>query len=53
MLKLEILNHWIIPQQAKNPSGIDEEPVFSGVMMSFVVLVTLVVVIRRPGAAAE
>jgi hypothetical protein len=28
MLKLEILNHWIVPQQAKNPSEIDEEPKF-------------------------
>jgi hypothetical protein len=28
MLKLEILNHWIVPQQAKNPSEIDEEPHF-------------------------
>jgi hypothetical protein len=26
MLKLEILNHWIVPQQGKNPSEIDEEP---------------------------
>jgi hypothetical protein len=26
MLKLEIWNHWIVPQQAKNPSEIDEEP---------------------------
>jgi hypothetical protein len=27
MLKLEILNHWIVPQQGKNPSEIDEEPI--------------------------
>jgi hypothetical protein len=26
MLKPEILNHWIVPQQGKNPSEIDEEP---------------------------
>jgi hypothetical protein len=26
MLKLEILNHWIVPQQGKNHSEIDEEP---------------------------
>jgi hypothetical protein len=26
MLKLEKLNHWIVPQQGKNPSEIDEEP---------------------------
>jgi len=26
MLKLEILNHWIFPQQGKNHSEIDEEP---------------------------
>ena len=26
MLKLEILNHWIVPQQGKFPSEIDEEP---------------------------
>jgi hypothetical protein len=28
MLKLKILNHWIVPQQGKNQSEIDEEPVF-------------------------
>jgi toluene monooxygenase electron transfer component len=28
MLKLEILNHWIVPQQGKNHSEIDEEPKF-------------------------
>jgi hypothetical protein len=28
MLKPEILNHWIVPQQGKNPSEIDEEPFF-------------------------
>jgi len=28
MFKLEILNHWIVPQQGKNHSEIDEEPVF-------------------------
>jgi hypothetical protein len=26
MFKLEILIHWIVPQQAKNHSEIDEEP---------------------------
>jgi len=26
MFKLEILNHWIVPQQGKNHSEIDEEP---------------------------
>jgi hypothetical protein len=26
MFKLEILNHWIVPQQGKNYSEIDEEP---------------------------
>jgi len=29
MFKLEILNHWIVPQQGKNHSEIDEEPSFS------------------------
>jgi hypothetical protein len=29
MLKPEILNHRIVPQQGKNPSEIDEEPFFS------------------------
>jgi len=28
MLKLEILNHWIVPQQGKFHSEIDEEPFF-------------------------
>jgi len=28
MFKLEILNHWIVPQQGKNHSEIDEEPNF-------------------------
>jgi hypothetical protein len=28
MLKPEILNHWIVSQQGKNPSEIDEEPIF-------------------------
>jgi len=28
MFKLEILNHWIVPQQGKNHSEIDEEPLF-------------------------
>jgi hypothetical protein len=27
MFKLEILTHWIVPQQGKNHSEIDEEPV--------------------------
>jgi hypothetical protein len=26
MFKLEIMNHWIVPQQGKNHSEIDEEP---------------------------
>jgi hypothetical protein len=26
MLKLELLNHWIVPQQGENHSEIDEEP---------------------------
>jgi len=26
MFKLEILTHWIVPQQGKNHSEIDEEP---------------------------
>jgi len=26
MCKLEILNHWIVPQQGENHSEIDEEP---------------------------
>jgi hypothetical protein len=26
MLKLEILNHWIVPQQGKNHSGFNEAP---------------------------
>jgi hypothetical protein len=29
MFKLEKLNHRIVPQHAKNPSEIDEEPDFS------------------------
>jgi len=28
MFELEILNHWIAPQQGKNHSEIDEEPQF-------------------------
>jgi len=28
MLKLEILNRWIVPQQEKNRSEIDEEPIY-------------------------
>jgi hypothetical protein len=28
MFKLEILTHWIVPQQGKNHSEIDEEPNF-------------------------
>jgi hypothetical protein len=27
MIKLEILNHWIVPQQGKNHSEIDEEAI--------------------------
>jgi hypothetical protein len=28
MLKLKILNHWIVPQQGKNHSGFNEAPDF-------------------------
>jgi len=34
MCKLEILNHWIVPQQGENHSEIDEEPKFEHLVRS-------------------